>query len=84
VLELLGIVAYYLDEHYCRQAVVLRLRDTFGSHTGANIADQLSTMLKDFSVKEVDYFIANNTTNNDKALEVLIGMQPQYYQDKAT
>jgi hypothetical protein len=75
VLELLGIVAHYLNEHYCRQAVVLGLRDTFGSHTGANIADQLSTTLKDFSVKEVDYFIADNATNNDKALEVLTGMR---------
>jgi hypothetical protein len=84
VLELLGIVAHYLDEHYCRRAVVLGLRDTFGSHTGANMADQISTTLKDFSVKEVDYFIADNATNNDKALEVLIGMRPQYCQNKVT
>jgi hypothetical protein len=57
---------------------VLGLRDTFGSHTGANMADHLSATLKDFSVKEkeVDYFIADNATNNDKALEVLTGMRP--------
>jgi hypothetical protein len=82
VLELLGIVAHYLDENHCRRAVVLRLRDIFGSHTGANMADHLSATLKDFSVKEkeVDYFIADNATNNDKALEVLTGMRPQYCQ----
>jgi len=39
------------------------------------MADQLSATLKDFSVKEVDYFIADNAINNDKALKVLIGMQ---------
>jgi hypothetical protein len=50
------------------------------------MADHLSTTLKDFSVKEkeVDYFIANNATNNDKALEVLTGMRPQYCQNKVT
>jgi hypothetical protein len=40
------------------------------------VAGQLSTTLKDFSVKEVDYFIADNAINNDKALEVLIGVRP--------
>ena len=56
---------------------MLRLRDTFGSYTSANIANHLSTTLKDFSVKEkeVDYFITDNAINNDKALEVLIGMR---------
>ena len=56
---------------------MLRLRNTFSSYTSANIANYLSTTLKDFSVKEkeVDYFITDNAINNDKALEVLIGMR---------
>ena len=82
VLELLGIVAHYLDENHCRRAVVLGLCDTLGSHSGANMADHLSATLRDFSVTEVDYFIADNAINNDKALEVLIGMRPQYCYDK--
>ena len=60
---------------------MLRLYNTFSSYTSANIANYLSTTLKDFSVKEkeVDYFLTDNAINNDKALEVLIGMRPQYY-----
>jgi hypothetical protein len=82
VLELLGIVAHCLDENYCRRAIVLGVRDTLGSHSGANMADHLSATLRAFSVMEVDYFITNSATNNDKALEVLTGMQPQYCHDK--
>jgi hypothetical protein len=82
VLALLGIVAHYLDENHCRRAVVIRRRDTLGSHTGANMADHLFATMRDFSVKDVDYFIADNATNNDKALEVLTGFRPQYCCDK--
>ena len=46
------------------------------------MADHLSATLRDFSLTEVDYFIADNATNNDMALEVLIGMRPQYCHDK--
>lgn len=55
---------------------MLRLYNTFSSYTSANIANYLSTTLKDFLVKKkkVDYFIIDNTINNNKALEVLIGI----------
>jgi hypothetical protein len=48
--------------------------DTLGSHTGANIADQLFDVLKDFQISsnQISYFTADNATNNDKALAVLI------------
>lgn len=45
-----------------------------GSYTGSVIADYLFAMLRDFSVTDIDYFITDNATNNNKALEVLIGM----------
>jgi hypothetical protein len=61
---------------------VLGLRDTLGSHTGTNMADHLFATMRDFSIKDVDYFIADNTTNNDKALEVLTSFRPQYYYNK--
>ena len=54
---------------------MLSLRDTLGSHSGANMANHLSATLRDFSVTEVDYFIADNATNNDMALEVLTVMR---------
>jgi hypothetical protein len=48
--------------------------DTLGSHTGANIVDQLFDVLKDFQISsnQISYFAADNTINNDKALAVLI------------
>ena len=46
-----------------------------GSHAGSVMANYLFATLRDFSVTDVDYFIADNATNNDKALEVLIGMR---------
>jgi len=82
VLKLLSIVAHYLNENHYRRAVVLGMRDTLGSHSGANMADHLSATLRDFSVTEVDYFIADNAINNDMALEVLTGMRLQYCYDK--
>jgi hypothetical protein len=49
------------------------MRDTLGSHTGANIADHLFDVLKDYQIRgnQVAYFAADNTTNNDSALAVL-------------
>jgi hypothetical protein len=41
VLDLLGIIVHYLNENHERRVVVLGLRDTLGSHIGANIADHL-------------------------------------------
>jgi hypothetical protein len=32
--------------------------------------------MRDFSVKDVDYFLVDNATNNDKALEVFTGFRP--------
>jgi hypothetical protein len=46
------------------------------------MADHLFATIRDFSVSEVDYFIADNATNNDTALEALINLRPQYCYDK--
>jgi hypothetical protein len=48
VLELLGIVAHYFDDNHYRRAVVLGLRDTLGSYSGANMADHLFATIEDF------------------------------------
>jgi hypothetical protein len=50
VLDLLGIMVHYIDDDYKRRAVVLGLCDTLGSHTGANIADHLLSVIQDFSI----------------------------------
>ena len=72
MLDLLGIVVHYLDSNYQRYAVVLGLRDTLGSHTGANMADHLLSVINDFQIgHQIAFFIADNASNNDKALAVL-------------
>jgi hypothetical protein len=48
VLDLLGVVVHYLGDDYKVHNVVLTMRDTLSSHTGANIADQLFDVLKDY------------------------------------
>jgi hypothetical protein len=48
VLDLLGVVVHYLGDDYKLHNVVLAMRDTLGSHTGANIADHLFDVLKDY------------------------------------
>jgi hypothetical protein len=60
-----------------RRSVVLGMRDTLGSHTGANMADHLLSVLQDFSISQkVAFFMADNATNNDKALSVLASYLP--------
>lgn len=72
VLDLLGVVAHYLDDEHKLRTVVLALRDTHGSHTGANIADHLFEVLGDYKIRsKVSFFAADNATNNDMALKLL-------------
>jgi hypothetical protein len=73
VLDLLAVVVHYLGDYYKLHNVVLALSNTLGSHTGANIADQLFDVLKDYQISgnQIAYFAADNATNNDKALKVL-------------
>ena len=73
VLDLLRVVVHYLRDDNKLHNVVLALRDTLGSHTGANIADNLFDVLKDYQISsnQIAYFAADNATNNDTALTVL-------------
>lgn len=73
VLDMLGVVAHYLDNDHKLKTVVLSMRDTLGSHTGANIADHLADVLSDFEISgdRVAYYAADNATNNDTALAAL-------------
>ena len=70
VLDLLRVIVHYLGNDYKLHNVVLAMRDTLGSHTRANIADQLFDVLKDYQISgnQIAYFAADNATNNDKAL----------------
>jgi hypothetical protein len=77
VLDLLGIVVHYLDSNYQRCAVMLSLRDTLSSYTSANMADHLLSVINDFQIgHQIAFFIADNASNNDKALAVLSSYLP--------
>jgi hypothetical protein len=73
VLDLLGVVVHYLGDDDKLHNVVLARRDTLGSHTGANMADHLFDVLKDYQIRgnQIAYFAADNATNNDTALAAL-------------
>jgi hypothetical protein len=64
---------HYLRDDYKLHNVVLALSNTLGSHTKANIANQLFDVLKDYQISgnQIAYFAADNATNNNKALKVL-------------
>ena len=50
------------------------MRDTLGSHTGSNIVDHLFDVLKHYQISgsQIAFFAADNATNNDKALQLLL------------
>jgi hypothetical protein len=72
VLDLLGVIVYYLRDNHKLYNVILAMRDTLGSHTSSNIADHLFDVLKDYQISssQIAYFIVDNATNNDKALKL--------------
>ena len=74
VLDLLGVIVHYLGDDYKLHSIVLALCNTLSSHTGANIADQLFDILKDYQISgnQIAYFVADNATNNDIALKYLL------------
>lgn len=70
-LDLLGIMAHYLDKHLKLKSVLLGLRPSY-SHTGENIAESLLGVLREYQVSDkVGYFVADNAKNNDAALRTL-------------
>jgi hypothetical protein len=73
VLDVLSVVAHYLNSDYILQTVVIGIRDTMGSYTGATTGDHLADELSDFEIQghQIAYFAADNTTNNDTALKQL-------------
>jgi hypothetical protein len=71
-LDLLGVVAHYIDDQYRGKNVLIALRNTYGSHTGAEIAYQLLAVTREYKISsKVAYFMADNASNNDTALQLL-------------
>lgn len=76
-LDLLAIIAHYLDEHLRLKTVLLGLRDTYGAQTGDTIAEELHNVLREYKLcNRIAYFAADNATNNDKALQTMAAVMP--------
>ena len=71
VLNLLGIVAHYIDRNGKLNIVTLALRDTYRFYTSKNMKDHLLAVLREYQISnKVAFFAANNATNNNKALRL--------------
>ena len=69
-LDMLGITAHYLDERLRVKTVLLGLKPMYGAHSGVAIAEELLTTMREFKISDrVGYFIADNASNNDTALQ---------------
>ena len=72
VLDLLSIVAHYINRDCKVKTVTLALRDTYGSYSSENIKDYLLAVLRKYQISnEVAYFATNNAINNNEALKLL-------------
>jgi hypothetical protein len=63
------------------KAVLLALKNTFGNHTGLEMKEHLREACKDYKIStRIAYFMADNATPNDKAIELLaehLELQPR-------
>jgi hypothetical protein len=71
-MDVLGVIAHFIDVDYEHRTVLLGLPATGGSHTGDNIAASLEQLIIDFQLgSSIGFFIADSASNNDKAVELL-------------
>lgn len=71
-LDLLGVVAHFLDEQYEVKNVLLALRNTYGSHTAEELKHHLLTVVREYRITtRIAFFMADSAPNNDPALELL-------------
>jgi hypothetical protein len=70
-LDFLGVTAHYLDASLRPRTVLLGLRDTRGSHSGENIAEEVLRVINDYGISEnVQYFMSDNASANDRAIKI--------------
>lgn len=80
-ISLLGITAHFIDEKYTVHTALLGLRDMTGSHSGEHIAQAVESTVNSFNLgRKLGYFVLDNATNNDTAVQQLVttfGLDPQ-------
>jgi hypothetical protein len=80
-LDLLGIIAHYIDKNYRVKNVLLALRNTYGSHKAEELKHHLLGVCRDYTItSRIAYIMADNAYNNDSAVELLkleLGLNPK-------
>ncbi|EXU95020.1 hAT family dimerization domain protein [Metarhizium robertsii] len=67
-----GVYAHYLNAFGEKKKILLSVPSIDDSHTGENIAQGVADIITEFHLeKRVGYFVLDNATNNDKAVEKL-------------
>ena len=70
-LDLLGVVAHYLDSSLELKTVLLALKPSYG-HDAQELQETLLSVLREYKISDkIGYFIADNAANNDAALRLL-------------
>ena len=71
-LDLLAIIAHYVDKHYKIKNVLIALRNTYGSHAAAELKHHLLEVIREYRITtRLAYFMADSANNNDAALDLL-------------
>ena len=71
-LDMLAIIAHYIDEQYNVKNVLLALRNTYGSHAAAEMKHHLLAVVREYRITtKLAFFIADSANNNDAALDLL-------------
>jgi len=65
-----GIVCFFLGKDDLPQKLVLGIPEIVARHTGENIAAEVLSILRSYSIQEkIGYFTLDNASNNDTAIE---------------
>jgi hypothetical protein len=69
---ILAVIGHWTSSNYMVQSALLAMRQVEGGHTGENIAGIVHNIITDYAIThKLSYFMADNATNNDKALCIL-------------
>jgi hypothetical protein len=72
LLSLNRVVAHFINKDLKPQRVLLALPEQTGSHTGIDVTLGVARVIEEFGIQhKIGYFMLDNATNNDTALEVL-------------
>ena len=71
-LDLLGITAHYVDEHYQVKNTLLALRNTYGPHFAEELKHHLLQVTREYKItNKLAFFMSDSASNNDAALRLL-------------